>query len=106
MDNGSPQLLFRRRSHLAALDALQKHPRQLAFAGMAFAVHRAQVKELVHERVALALLRKYALQRYGKLTQPRRLRPGFLRFIANRMAPKKVPGARARTRPAGSAVVR
>ena len=60
----------------------QKHARQLALAGMAFAVHGAQVEELIDERIALALLCENAFERHGKLAQPRRPpRPGFLILV-------------------------
>ena len=54
---------------------------QPALSGMAFTVHRAQVEELVTERVALVLLREKDLQSHGKLAQPSCFRPGFLRFV-------------------------
>jgi hypothetical protein len=67
--------LFRRCSHFPALDPLQKRPRQLALAGMALSVNRAQVKELVAERVPLSLPGKNVLQRNRQLAQPRSLGP-------------------------------
>ncbi len=42
-----PRILFGGRSYFAAFNALEKQARQLALAGMAFAVHGAQVEELV-----------------------------------------------------------
>src|ERR1035437_6029613 len=68
-------LLFRLRAHVPSLDALQKGPRQLPFSGVALAVDRAQVEELVAQRIPLFLLGKNALQRQRQLAQPRSLRP-------------------------------
>ena len=54
---------------LAALDASEKQARQALLAGMAFAVHRTQVEELIAEGVALFLLSEDVLQREGEFAE-------------------------------------
>src|SRR5208337_3883932 len=79
-------LLSRLHAHFAPLDPLQKRPRQLPLAGMVFAMHRAEVKKLITQRIPLFVLVQNPLQRHGQLSQPRRLRPEILFFLAAPLA--------------------
>jgi hypothetical protein len=58
-------LLLSWRADVAALNTLKECARQFAFAGVAFAVDGAQVKEFIAERVALFQLRKDGLHGNG-----------------------------------------
>ena len=62
-----PALRFRLRSHLSTFDALKKGPCKLPFARMALAVNRAEIEELVTERVPFLVLGKSALQGKSQL---------------------------------------
>jgi hypothetical protein len=68
-------LLLRGCAHLATLNALKKRARQPALTGVAFAVHRAQIKKFIAQCVPLFLLRKHALQRDRQFAKTRGLRP-------------------------------
>jgi hypothetical protein len=91
-----PEFFFGGRSHCATLDALEECTRQPALAGMAFAVHRTQVKELIAERIAPILLRENLLKGNGQLTQARGLRPGLARIASvDRLSEESIAAARA-----------
>jgi hypothetical protein len=96
-------LPFRLRSDLAALDALKKGSREFAFSGMAFAVHRAEVEELVAEGVALFLLGEDALQGKGEFAQALGLRPCTFRRVAALVVEQFDTGEK--TAPAASALI-
>ena len=67
-----------RRANFAAFDARKKCARQARLARIALAVHRAQIEELVAQRVALAILVQNGLQGKGQFAQLRRLGPGTI----------------------------
>ncbi len=60
---------LRWRADFATFNALQKFACQTRLAGMALAVHCAEVEELFYERVALAGLGQKRLQCPGQLAQ-------------------------------------
>jgi hypothetical protein len=76
------KLLFSRSSHLAALNASQKLPRQLAFAGMILPVYRAEIEKLVAQRIPFALLREDIRKREGELAKSLRFGPDL--FVVER----------------------
>src|SRR5580692_1171332 len=84
MNAESPRLLLLRRlgSHISLHYPVEKRARQLPLTGIAFAVNRAQIEELVAKRILLFLLGKDWLQRNSQLSQPRSLRPGLILIAA------------------------
>ena len=56
-----PALPFRLCPEFTPFDPFKKGSRQFPFAGMAFAVYRAQIEELVAESIPLFVLGKDAL---------------------------------------------
>jgi hypothetical protein len=78
-----PRLLCGR-ADLAAFDAGEKQARQARLAGMAFAVHRAEIEELIAERVALFMLREDVLEREGEIAETSGFGPGaIVLFVFN-----------------------
>jgi hypothetical protein len=71
-----PALPFRLVPDLAPFDPLEKGSRQLPFAGMALSVDRAEIEELVAERIPFFVLGKDALQGKSQFAQSSRFRPG------------------------------
>ncbi len=89
---------------LAALDAGKKHARQARLAGMALAMHRTQIEELIAECVALLLLREDVLQRESQFAESGSFGPRtFALFVFNQrnIRKKSAPAVRAlfETRP-------
>ena len=64
-----PELLLflRGRSHLIALNALEKLPRQPLLTRMALSMHRAKIQKLIHQRIPFLGLIQNRLQRATKL---------------------------------------
>ena len=76
--------LLGRGAHLAAFDAGKKCARQPRLAGMALAMHRAEIEKLIAERVALFLLSEDALQSERQFAQTRCFRPASVSLFAHR----------------------
>ena len=64
-----PELLFLLRgcSHFVSLNPLQKFPRQSGLTRMTLSMHCAQIKKLIHQRIAFVGLIQNRLQRTTKL---------------------------------------
>ena len=55
-----------RRSHLVALNALEKLPRQPLLTRMALSMHRAKIQKLIRQRISFIGLIQNRLQRAAK----------------------------------------
>ena len=75
--------LLRWSTYLAVPDAGEKLACQPLFAGMALAMHRTQIEELIAECVALLLLREDVLQGHGEFTKAGRFRPDAIVLLVS-----------------------